>query len=135
MNGMKYLPLTIEQVFPDFNRETWDTLKNGSRHAVLAGHSQATARMVHSEAMRIAANGTMTYESAEMVIVNYLQNNDESRVNLNIKLDQFSQKGHPGLGIYGLSTDSGTIMKARQVNKSSKGKHPANYTPPKKKRK
>lgn len=65
----------------------------------------------------------------------FKQTQDPRTVLVHEKLNKFSQKGHPGLGLMDLTTDAGTILKAKDRNKSSKGKHPSNYTPPKKKRK
>lgn len=54
---------------------------------------------------------------------------------LNASLDKWSQPMRPGPDLDQNRSHIGTIMKSRRVNKSSKGKHPSNYTPPKKKRK
>ncbi len=54
---------------------------------------------------------------------------------LKTALDKYSQPMQPGPLMDKNRRQVSAIMKARQVNKSSKGKHPTNYTPPKKKRK
>lgn len=118
-----------------FSPETWDSIKNGSRNAVLSGHSQATAREVHEQAIKYAASGQMTYDEAENAILKFLASEDTSRVNLNAALDKYSQPMRPGPGLDKTNDDVYKIMKHRQVKKSSKGKHPSNFTPPKKKRK
>jgi hypothetical protein len=130
MSGMNYYESAGE-----FNPETWDTLKNGSRRATLAGHSQAVAKEVHVLALNLAHSLNKTYDEAELMILKWIPPAGPGPDELNAMLDKYSQKGHPGMRMLNLSTDSGTIMRARQVNKSSKGKRPSNYTPPKKKRK
>lgn len=139
MSGMHYYESAGE-----FNPETWDTLKNGSRRAVLAGHGSEAAMLVHQAATEYSEKTTLSYDQVEIMILNMMWDETgkeqfaeqaEKMKAYNSKLDQYSQKGHPGMRMLNLSTDSGTIMRAKQVNKSSKGKHPSNYTPPKKKRK
>jgi hypothetical protein len=130
MSGMKYLPLTGKDLFP----ETWDVLKNGSRKAALAGHGQVVARQVHELAIEISSKRGITYDEAENIILEHVHG-PANNVKLNAALDKFSQPMQPGPNMADNHRTTGIIMKARQVTKSSKGKHPKNYIPPKKKRK
>lgn len=128
-------------------------------HAELAGFSKETAQVVHDLSLQHHLATGRPYWEIERALVQFMvigakheENNHKLRVNMtdleyylqtqdpktaliHEKLNKYSQKGHPGLGIYKLTTDAGTIMKAKEVVKSSKNKHPKNYTPPKKKRK
>lgn len=128
-------------------------------HAELAGFSKETAQVVHDLSLQHHLATGRPYWEIERALVQFMvigakheENNHKLRVNmtdleyfqqtqepekseLHAKLNQFSQKGHPGYGILGLGTDAGTLFKTKQRNKSSKNKHPKNYTPPKKKRK
>jgi hypothetical protein len=55
---------------------------------------------------------------------------------LNESLNKWSQPQRPGPDLRLHNTQGvAAILKAKDRNKSSKGKHPTNYTPPKKKRK
>jgi hypothetical protein len=121
-----------------------------SHRALLAGFDEETAKVVHEMAVKHSSLTKWSYEQVEIAIITQLCSdriqheklnasalkiNASTKQRMNAALDKYSQTGHPGMRMLDLSTDSGTIMKARQVNKSSKGKHPSNYTPPKKKRK
>jgi hypothetical protein len=58
------------------------------------------------------------------------------KLRLNASLDKWSQPMKPGPDMGRQRTQGvADILKSRDRNKSSKGKHPSNYTPPKKKRK
>lgn len=104
--------------------------------AVLAGHSQLTARVVHEQALKTARVTPLSYDEAERGILSLLESNHDSRVNLNASLDKWSQPMKPGPDLGRQRTQGvAAILKSRDRNKSSKGKHPSNYTPPKKKRK
>jgi hypothetical protein len=137
MSGVDYLPLTINDLFPDQMSK-----------AEKAGHSHTTARIVHEQALKISMAGTMSYEVAELEILRLMGNpvptenaviliddGYAGRIAYNKKLDKYSQPLRPGPDLARERKNAGVIMKAKDRNKSSKGKHPSNYTPPKKKRK
>lgn len=54
---------------------------------------------------------------------------------LNRALDKYSEPMRPGPELGENYKTASQIMRSKQVNKSSKGKHPSNLTPPKKRRK
>jgi hypothetical protein len=114
--------------------EAWDTHKNGSRGAVLAGHSQAVAKEVHVLAMELVTKRGIPYWRAESLILSSITGPAE-QIKLNASLDKWSQPLKPGPNLSDNHKMSGQLMRGRQVVKSSKGKHPSNITPPKKKRK
>lgn len=115
--------------------ELWDTLKNGSRRAALAGHGQAVAKEVHVLALDLMQKRGLSYDEAEKLIVDVIPNEAANKIKFNAALDKYSQPMKPGPNLDQTNEHVHMIMKHRQVNKSSKGKHPSNYTPPKKKRK
>lgn len=127
---MQYLPLNGKDLFP----ESWDTLKNGSRRAALAGHSQAVSKEVHVLALDLAHKNGKSYEECENLVLTTI-GPATNKIKLNAALDKYSQPMRPSPDLDQTGHDVYKIMKHRQVNKSSKGKHPSNYTPPKKKRK
>jgi hypothetical protein len=109
--------------------------ENVSRNAIMAGHGAKTAELVHQAAMEYSAKMNRPYLEIELLILNHMEADPGSRVNLNAKLDKFSQPLKPGPNLDQTAKNAGIIMKAQHRSKSSKGKHPKNYTPPKKKRK
>jgi hypothetical protein len=118
----------------EFDPENWNNQEKGSRNAVLAGHSQAVAKEVHVLALDLMHKRGCDYEYAESLILSTMTPPAE-KIKLNASLDKWSQPLKPGPNLADNHKLSGQLMRGRQVVKSSKGKRPTNYTPPKKKRK
>lgn len=100
-----------------------------------AGHSQKTVQLIHQAALEYSQKTELPYDACYDQILSMMGSDEGSRINLNAKLDKYSQPFRPGPDQAKNQKDAGTIMKAQDRNKSSKGKHPSNFTPPKKKRK
>lgn len=100
-----------------------------------AGHSQKTAQLIHQAALEYSQKTELSYDTCYDQILSMMGSAQNSRINLNAKLDKYSQPMRPGPDLDQTGKHAGMIMKAQNRNKSSKGKHPSNFTPPKKKRK
>lgn len=112
--------------------------ENVSRKAILAGHDVYTAHLIHTLALEKSKETALSFSEIEEAAIGWVYTPAEYNQAMISKIDDWDKsrliKTQASMRVAAGETGRYT-QRRHKVSKSSNGKYPSNYIPPKKKRK